>query len=485
MKMSPIIPIILAGGTGSRLWPLSRESFPKQYLNLLDRDEYTLLQQTYRRIANLESITKPIIICNEEHRFVVGDQMKKINIDPLEIILEPSGRNTAPAITIAALKASEYFKKKGMDPTLIILSSDHQVERKEEFLETIRASIPEAEKGNLVIFGVKPTHPATGYGYIKSKSEFRKNELIPIQVEKFLEKPDQEKAKLLFKNKKYLWNSGIFVFKASIILEEIKKFSPKIKINCQECLSKSSTDLDFLRLEKNTFEKCANTSIDIAVFEKTSKAFVLPLDCGWNDIGSWDAIWKIAPKDSNGNFIKGKIITKNSKNCYLRSEKRLLATIGIRDLAIIETSDAILISNMAENQKVKDIVNILKKKDIFEGLNHQRIYRPWGHYETIVEDKNWKVKLISVKAGEKLSLQKHQHRSEHWVVVKGEAVVEIDEKEFLLYENQSCYIPKKSKHRLSNLMKSSLSIIEVQCGNYLGEDDIERFKDNYGRTNKS
>tara|TARA_B100000242_G_scaffold233704_1_gene173660 strand:+ start:2257 stop:3708 length:1452 start_codon:yes stop_codon:yes gene_type:complete len=479
--MNKIIPIILAGGTGSRLWPLSRESFPKQFLQLTDENNYTLLQQTIKRIEGLENLCKPIIICNEEHRFIVGDQMREIKTDPLAIILEPSRRNTAPAISIAALKAIELFKNDNVDPILLILSSDHYIEETEEFRKSIQSSIELAAHDNLIIFGIIPSHPATGYGYIKAETHLKKDSYIPNKVEKFIEKPDSKTAQLLFENKKYFWNSGMFVFKANSILKELSKFAPKIVENCKECLKESKVDLDFLRLDRSFFSKCPDISIDIAVFEKTKKAYVLPMDCGWNDIGNWESLWNISKKDVYENSIRGNVVVKNSERSLIRSEDKLIVCIGLKDLMIIDTKDALLVSNKSFSQEIKNIVSTLNKKNIKEGKQHKKIYRPWGYYESIEESKNWQIKKIEVNPGASLSLQLHNHRSEHWIVVEGTAKVQVDDEKKILQKNESIYIPLKSKHRLSNNGQDPLVLIEVQTGFYLGEDDIIRFDDIYGR----
>ena len=480
MKNEIIIPIILAGGTGSRLWPLSRESYPKQFLNLLENDNLTLLQKTYERIENLDNLTNPIIICNEEHRFIVGDQMRKINIDPALIILEPVGRNTAPAITIAALKAIEYFKK-DIDPILLILSSDHYIEDINKFQNSIKLSIEESKKGNLIIFGIIPTYPATGYGYIKSQDLLKNKNINARKVEKFVEKPDLKTAKSLFENKNFLWNSGMFVFKANDIIKEIENFAPKIIRDCKESLKNSSKDRDFLRIDRENFEKCPNISIDIAVFEKTQKAFVLPLDCGWDDIGSWDSLWNLSKKDNNGNSFKGRVIEDKTKNSLIQSEERLVVALGIENTIIIDTKDALLVANKDNAQDVKKIVQNLKIKGYYEGQQHKLMHRPWGHYLSIQEGSNWQIKRIEVYPGGQLSLQMHHHRSEHWIVVQGTAKVEINDQVKILSQNESTFIPLGSKHRLTNPGKMQLVLIEVQSGDYLGEDDIIRYEDKYGR----
>ncbi len=475
--MQNIIPIILAGGTGTRLWPLSRKSYPKQFLNILNEDEYTLIQKTCKRIESLENISKPIIICNEENRFIVRDQMKQINIEPLSILLEPIGRNTAPAITIAALKALEYFA----DPILLILSSDHNIKNLNKFINSIRNSIALAKENKLVIFGVNPTFPSTGYGYIKSFDELDQNNYEAVKVEKFIEKPGIEAAQKIFRDKKYSWNSGMFVFKASTILTELEKFNPEIIKHTKECLLRSKVDLDFIRLNMKDFLKCQNISIDYAVLEKTTNAFVIPLNCGWNDIGSWESVWSFSEKDLEGNAIKGKVFAQDTKNSLIRSEEKLVVTLGLQNIILIETRDAILVADKNYSQKIKDIVVLLNEKGFIEGKEHKKVYRPWGYYLSLEEENNWQIKKIEVNPGASLSLQMHQHRSEHWVVVKGKAKVQINDKKLILSKNESTYIPLGAKHRLSNPGNKPLILIEVQSGDYLGEDDILRFEDNYGR----
>ncbi len=481
-NIKKIIPVILAGGTGSRLWPLSRKSFPKQFLNLLD-DQYTMLQKTYKRIENLDNICKPIIICNEEHRFIVGHQMKEINVEPLEILLEPEGRNTAPAIAIAALKALDNFKGQNIDPILLILSSDHQIIDIKKFQLAIKNSIDVALQDDLVIFGIPPTYPSTGYGYIKSEKQFDHNEYIPIKVEKFIEKPDEKTANYFIKDKKYSWNSGMFVFKATAIINEIKKFAPEVLKNCEECLEKSKVDLDFLRLEEKSFKNCEDTSIDISVFEKTKKAFVIPLNCGWDDVGNWESLWKISKKDLNGNSLNGRVIAQNTKDSIIRSEDKLVVGIGLENVIIVETKDAVLVADSKSSQSVKNIVSHMIDKGFNEAQHHKIVYRPWGSFLSIEDGSTWQIKKIEVNPGASLSLQMHFHRSEHWVVVSGTAKVEIGNQEKIIGPNESVYIPLGEKHRLSNPTKFPLILIEIQSGNYLGEDDIKRFEDNYGRKN--
>ena len=477
MLKSCVIPVILCGGTGSRLWPLSRKSYPKQFLSINNSSNKSLLQSTQERIKNIEGLKDPILICSEEHRFLVAEQMREINIKPTSILLEPLGRNTGPAIALAALKATEIEE----DPILLVLSSDHFIGNQSQFIKVINSGIQYANKKRLVTFGVVPNSPDTGYGYIKSQLPIDGSDIKGSNIESFIEKPDFETAKQLIKDKRYTWNSGIFIFKANLILKEIENYAPNILKNCKEALKEKLFDLDFQRLKKEAFQKCPNISIDVAVMEKTDVGTVIPLEAEWTDIGNWDAVWKISKKDKNNNFIKGKILTSDTTNCYLRSEKRLISTIGIKDLIIVETSDAILIADKSQSQEVKNVVNLLKEQGIPEGQEHKRIYRPWGFYESIIDEERWQVKIINVKPGEKLSLQMHHHRSEHWIVVSGTASVEIDDEDITLHENQSSYIPMGSKHRLSNPGKIMLKLIEVQSGSYLGEDDIERFEDNYGR----
>ena len=476
MIRSPIIPIILCGGSGTRLWPLSRESFPKQYLSLNLNENKSFLQKTYERIKNLKKIKNPILVCNEDHRFIVAEQMKNIGVSPQSILLEPFGKNTAAAITLAALTALETE----LDPLLIVLSSDHEIKDNKKFLDVLNAAIPYAENENLITFGIIPKSPEIGYGYIKSEEPFN-NQIVGSKILAFTEKPSIERAKEFIRDKRYTWNSGMFMFKAKSILDELQKFSPEIFENCKASLNQSNIDLDFKRINESAFRKCPNVSIDIAVMEKTKKGIVLPLDAGWSDIGSWQSVWDSSPKDIDGNYKEGKVLIEKSKDCYVRSENRLVVGIGLDNLIIVETNDAILISNKSETQRVKNVVKKLKQNNIPEGQKHRKIYRPWGHYLSVVEDKRWQVKLIQVKSGEKLSLQKHHHRSEHWVVVNGTAEVEVNNKCELLTENESIYIPLGSKHRLSNPGKIPLILIEVQSGSYVGEDDIVRFEDKYGR----
>ena len=477
MSKNIIVPVLLCGGSGTRLWPYSRQSFPKQFLTLNFTEKKSLLQKTQLRTKKINYVEDPILICNDEHRFIVAEQMREINVAPKSIILEPFGRNTAPAITIAALKSLESYE----DPNLLILSSDHQIENEEKFADVINEGLKYSNNGKLVTFGIVPTSPQTGYGYIKSHTPLSKSSINGSEIESFVEKPDKRTAENLIKDRRFTWNSGIFLFKARSILEEIKKFHPEIIKYCESSLNKNLFDLDFQRLDEKVFKDCPNVSIDVSVMEKTRNAYVLPLDAGWSDVGSWDFVWDISKKNFDGNVIEGNVITKNTKNSLLLSQDRLITAIGLEDLVVVETTDAILIAKKEESQKVKDIVEILKKNKLTQGVEHKKIFRPWGDYKSIANEQLWQVKLIKVKPGEKLSLQRHQYRSEHWVVVSGIAKVEIEGKESTLHQNQSSYIPVGSKHRLSNPGETDLKIVEVQTGSYLGEDDIQRFDDNYGR----
>ena len=473
-----IIPVILCGGTGTRLWPLSRKSFPKQFLSL-NENKKSLLQNTQLRLKNLNNLSNPILVCNEEHRFIVAEQMREIDIKPFSILLEPFGRNTAPAITIAALKALELGGE--VDPIILVLSSDHEINNRDNFIEVINKGVEFARKDKLVSFGIVPTSPQTGYGYIKAEKPLDAKKISGENILEFTEKPNLELAEQFIKDKRYTWNSGIFMFRAKTILNEFKKFDSYILECCKESLLKSKFDLDFQRLNKETFKKCPNISIDFSIMEKSNKGTVLPLDAGWSDIGSWESFWENSNKDSNGNYIKGKVINHSSTDSFLSSNSRLLVGIGLKNIIAVETKDAILISEKSESQKVKDIVKTLKDKQFPEGETHLKIFRPWGFYISIAEESTWQVKMIEVKPNGKLSLQMHHHRSEHWIVVKGRAKVEVANKIEYLTENQSTYIPLGAKHRLSNPGKIPLVIIEIQSGSYVGEDDIVRFEDVYGR----
>ena len=476
MENKEIIPVILSGGTGSRLWPLSRASYPKQYISLIQNNSKSMMQLTIERLKGLENISDPIVICNEEHRFIVAEQLREININTKAIFLEPFGRNTAPAIAISALEAI----KDGKDSNLLVLPADHDIRDTKKFLNTVRSGIKYTDK-RLVTFGVVPSTAETGYGYIKAykKESIAKEDGFPI--EEFIEKPNKELAKELIKDSHYTWNSGMFLFKASLILSELNKHYPEIINTCEKAIKSDLKDLDFQRIDKNFFKNCPNISIDKAVMERTKIGTVLPLNANWSDLGGWNSIWNSNIKDRDGNSISGKVILSDSKNCYVKGDNRLLVGMGLKNLIIVETNDAVLISDRDKSQSIKEIVDQLKTKGFVEGIEHKKIHRPWGNYTSIEEDRSWKVKKIVVKPKSSLSLQMHHHRAEHWVVVKGTAEVEINDKKLILVENQSTYIPLGAKHRLTNPGSINLVLIEVQSGNYLGEDDIIRFEDSYGR----
>ena len=479
MTNQEIIPIVLCGGSGTRLWPLSRESYPKQFLNLEESNNKSLLQNTCERILSIKNISDPILVCNKEHRFIAAEQLRNININPKSILLEPFGRGTAPAVAIAALKAKENSE----NPFLLVLSSDHIISNKENLIKVLQLAINYADQGRLVTFGVKPDYPETGYGYIESSSNL--NNDLGSQIKRFIEKPNLAKAKKYIKNKNFFWNSGIFLFKANDILRELKSFEPKILENCQKALNSSQLDLDFERIETEHFSKCDDISLDIAVMEKTSLGTVIPMEIGWKDIGSWNQLWDYSNKDESGNVLKGNVIFEDSKNCFFRSEERLIVGINLEDIIVVETNDAVLVVNKNFTQKVKKIVQTLKNKSYKESYENSKVYRPWGYFTTLAEENNWKVKIIVVNPNSSLSCQLHKKRSEHWTVVSGSAEVEVDSNISILEKNQSTYIPKNCKHRLSNPNKSLLTLIEVQNGEYLGEDDIIRFEDAYGRIKNS
>ena len=477
MTNESILPVILCGGIGSRLWPLSRTSYPKQFLSLNKNSNNTFLQETYKRLEGIKNLNEPMIICNEMHRFIVAEQLREKNISPSTIFLEPFGRNTAPAVLIAALKAIDN----GDDPSLLILSADHFIKDNKKFKNVIKYGLEHSNKGNLVTFGVFPNKPETGYGYIEVERKIDQEKLLGFSINSFVEKPDLETAKKFVFSKKYFWNSGIFLFKASVIINEMKILCPEIYKFCLEAYNFSTRDLDFLRLDKERFNNCPDISLDKAVMEKTKLGIVVPMDVGWSDVGNWSSLWQESEKDIDGNILVGKVINKKVSNSYIMSNHRLVVGLGIEDLIIVETNDAVLVANKEKSQDIKGIVSLLNKKKFTEGNMHKKVFRPWGSYLSIAEDKGWQVKRINVNPGASLSLQKHNYRTEHWIIVSGTALVELEGNTKILKANESTYIPLGFKHRLSNPGKSPLILIEVQSGSYLGEDDIIRFEDNYGR----
>ena len=474
-----IIPVILSGGSGTRLWPYSKACFPKQYLRIDSDDKFSLLQNTILRLKGIRNIGKPIIICNQEQRFIVAEQVRELNIEIEPILLEPVSRNTAPAIALAALISKEKYR----NSILLILSADHIIKNANLFREQIEEGLIYAQKGRLVTFGVIPTKPETGYGYIESFDELSKS-VKQSSIKRFIEKPNISAAKKFIKDKHFSWNSGIFLFKTDAIISEISKFEPKIITACKKSLKENLFDLDFQRIKEEEFKNCPNIPIDIAVMEKTLLGTVLPLDVGWSDIGDWKSVWENSHKDTNGNKLVGRIYTDKVKNSYLRSKKKLLVGVGLENLIVIDSHDSILVMNKSESQRVKEVVQELEKKNYSEAVENKQIFRPWGNYTLIENGFTWQVKRLEINPHATLSLQMHHHRSEHWIVVNGTAKVEIDSKVNLLSENQSIYIPLGSKHRLTNPGKIQLVLIEVQSGSYLGEDDIVRFEDQYGRKTK-
>ena len=458
--------VVMAGGSGSRLWPMSRASHPKQFLSLYGDD--TMLQSTMSRLSDLE-VDSSVIICNEEHRFFVAEQLREINkLD--SIILEPVGRNTAPAIALAALSAVD-------DPLLLVLAADHVIQNKAGFTKAITDAIPLAEAGKLVTFGIVPNEPHTGYGYIKRGSAGNKG----FKVDAFVEKPSSQLAQKYLSSGDYFWNSGMFLFKASRYLEELRKYRPDIAEICEISMSNAESDLDFLRVSSEKFSLCPSESIDYAVMEKTADAVMVPMDAGWSDIGSWSSLWDVSKKDGDGNSCQGDVLLHDTNNCLVRAEDKFIATVGVDDLIIVSTKDAILVAHKDSAQDAKVIAQKLKEGNRTEWELHREVYRPWGKYDSIDNGERYQVKRITVKPGAKLSVQMHHHRAEHWIVVSGSAKVTNGEETFLLTENQSTYIPVGVVHALENPGKVELELIEVQSGSYLGEDDIVRFEDRYGR----
>ena len=480
MSFNQILPVILCGGSGTRLWPLSRESFPKQFLNLTSNSKRTLLQETLERLRLFGKLLNPILICNDEHRFILAEQIRELGVVPNSIILEPFSRNTAAPVALAALQSLTNVDK-NEDPILLVLSSDHIIGNNENFLKSLKSALALARKGRLVTFGCVPHSAETGFGYIQAEKELDMNSMEGSEIKKFIEKPNKILAEKLILDKRFLWNSGMFAFKANTIIREFEKYSPELLINCRAAIKNNLKDYDFQRLNQNAFAKCQSISIDVAVMEKTKIGSVVPLDANWSDIGSWKALWEHEEKDEDNNVLQGNIFIKDVQNSFLKSDDKLLVGIGLKNIVAIDTNDALLISDLDSSQNIKEIVNAMKNQQINEATQHKKGFRPWGNYLSIAAGSKWQVKLINVNPRESLSLQKHNHRAEHWIVVQGNALVKIEEKISLLKENQSTFIPLGCKHKLSNPGDNILTIIEVQSGNYLGEDDIIRFEDKYGR----
>lgn len=469
-----IYPVILSGGAGTRLWPLSRAVLPKQLLPLVS--DKTMLQETALRVAGWPGLMAPLVVCGNEHRFLVAEQLREIGVTPLGILLEPAGRNTAPAVAAAA----NYLKAVDPEAVMLVLPADHVIEDREAFQAAVMRAAGLVGRGALATFGIVPNAPETGYGYI------RRGEPLPgcddcYKVERFVEKPDHATAEAFLADGGYYWNSGMFMFHAARYLDELARFKPEIAAAAEAAVRTGYRDLDFCRLDEAAFTACPSDSIDYAVMERTRDAVVVPADIGWNDVGSWSALWEVQQRDAEGNAKRGDVYLDNVSNSLVRAESRIVAVVGVKDLVVVETPDAVLVAHKDQVQRVKQVVDHLKHQERTEHLHHTKVYRPWGHYEGIDSGDRFQVKRITVKPGEKLSLQMHHHRAEHWVVVSGTARVTCGDKVSLLSENESTYIPIGMNHRLENPGKLPLHIIEVQSGSYLGEDDIVRFEDIYQR----
>ncbi|MBW3728989.1 mannose-1-phosphate guanylyltransferase/mannose-6-phosphate isomerase [Escherichia coli] len=469
-----LLPVIMAGGTGSRLWPMSRELYPKQFLRLYG--QRSMLQETVLRLDDVDA-REPVVICNQEHRFLVAEQLRQINKLSHNIILEPVGRNTAPAIALAALSAIEN----GDDPILLVLEADHIINNKLAFHQAIKSAFKFALQGRLVTFGIVPTGPETGYGYIHRGQEETLDEQIAYQVSRFVEKPNKETAESYIASGEYYWNSGMFMFRAKKYLEELEKFRPDILDACKAAIQGCKESDEFIKVDRDLFIACPDESVDYAVMEKTTDAVVVGLDADWSDVGSWSALWEVSPKDDKGNVLTGDTFLHNANNCYINTDEKLIAAIGVDDLVIINTKDAVLVVNKDQVQDVKKVVEYLKANHRSEYKRHREIYRPWGRCDVVVQTERFNVNRITVKPGAAFSMQMHHHRTEHWVILSGTGEVTIKDQKFLLTENQSTFIPIGAQHRLENPGKIPLELLEIQSGSYLGDDDIIRIKDQYGR----
>jgi len=476
-----IYPVILSGGAGTRLWPLSRAALPKQLLPLVSNR--TMLQDTALRVSGRTEWMAPLIVCGNEHRFMVAEQMREINVTPLGIVLEPTGRNTAPAVAAAAA----FLLARDPEAVMLVLPADHVIENVEVFLQAVDDAATLVVDGALVTFGIVPQGPETGYGYIRRGSPVVGASGVEYageacNVERFVEKPDRATAESFLADGGYYWNSGMFLFHAGHYLSELKEFNPAMADAVESALRTSYRDLDFCRLDEAAWNACPSDSIDYAVMERTTHAVVIPIDIGWSDVGSWSALWEVQQGDSDGNVLRGDVYVDGVRNSLVRAESRIVALVGLDDVVVVETNDAVLVAHKDQVQRVKHIVEHLTSRERTEHLHHSKVYRPWGHYEGIDAGERFQVKRITVKPGEKLSLQMHHHRAEHWVVVSGTALVTCGDKATLLSENESTYIPIGMTHRLENPGKLPLHLIEVQSGSYLGEDDIVRFEDIYKRS---
>ncbi|VUD56660.1 Alginate biosynthesis protein AlgA [Thalassocella blandensis] len=466
---SRVIPVILSGGSGSRLWPKSRKAYPKQLHSLYG--DRTMLQHTCERVSHLDA---PVVVCNEEQRFLVADQLLEAGIQNPTILLEPISRNTAPAIAVAALKVL----KENSDAILVVLPADHKIGNEATFQQALDIAIAQATQNHIVTFGIKPTKPETGFGYIKAINAGENG----AAIEKFVEKPNLTTAEQYLQSDEYFWNSGMFVFSAQSFIDQLKLYEPEIIDNCEKSLNQALNDLDFVRLEKNNFSHNKSISIDYALMERTEKAWCVPLDCDWNDLGSWRSFWESSDKDAQGNAIFGDVLQQNCENSLVCADEKLIAVLGLENIAVIDTDDALLVLNLEQSEGVKTVVEQLESSNREEYSQHRKVYRPWGSYDSVDIGDRFKVKRLTVKPGASLSLQMHHHRAEHWIVVSGTALVQKEDEELMLTENQSVYIPLGQKHRLSNPGKLPLQLIEVQSGAYLGEDDIVRYEDDFRRT---
>lgn len=472
IENSAIIPAILSGGSGTRLWPISRELYPKQLLDLMHCGE-TMIQSTVKRVAHLN---KPIVVCSEAHRFMVAQQLAETNIDKGQILLEPVAKNTAPAIALAAIQAQKVDE----DAILVVLPADHHISDMKAFRTALQIAIEGAKSGSIVTFGVVPTKPETGFGYIKASTSLNDKDTL-LSVDEFVEKPDSSTASCYVESGEYYWNSGMFVFEVKTFLDELDKFHPTMRGLCESALNEAVSDLDFVRVAETHFSQCESISIDYAVMERSKKVALVPLNAGWSDIGNWDALAESLKKEGESNVIVGDVLLEETFNSFVYAEQKLITTLGVHDLVIVDTDDALLIAHRDRVQDIKTFPQHLKKLGRTEHLHHRRVHRPWGSYDSIQTGERFQVKNLTVAPGASLSLQLHHHRAEHWVVVEGTAQVQVDSEVKFLSENESVYIPVGAKHRLTNPGKIPLKIIEVQSGSYLGEDDIVRIEDDYHR----
>lgn len=469
-----LLPVIMAGGTGSRLWPMSRELYPKQFLRLYGQN--SMLQETITRLSGLETY-EPMVICNEEHRFLVAEQLRQLDKLSHNILLEPIGRNTAPAIALAALQAT----KNGDDPLLLVLAADHIISNVPVFHDAVRIAQKYAESGHLVTFGIVPDSAETGYGYIQRGEVLDNTQHAPYKVARFVEKPDHARAETYLASGEYYWNSGMFMFRAKKYLSELAKFRPDILEACKQSIECADDGSDFISIPHEIFSTCPDESVDYAVMEKTADAVVVGLDAEWSDVGSWSALWDVSPKDGQDNVLSGDAWVHNSKSCYINSDEKLVAAIGVENLVIVSTKDAVLVMNKDCSQDVKKAVEFLKQNQRSEYKRHREIYRPWGRSDVVVQTPRFNVNRITVKPGGAFSMQMHHHRAEHWVILAGTGQITVNGKQFLLTENQSTFIPIGAEHCLENPGRIPLEVLEIQSGSYLGEDDIIRIKDQYGR----